>query len=388
VRALLIVAALAAAASPLSAQERLTGTHVSALPAVNYNSDEGFGYGIVAGIYGHGDGTRDPYRWAVEPLLFFTTGGHTTLRAFVDVPYLLRTLRLSALASLDHDCCSPYFGFGNDAPYDPSLVATTQGPNPYTYRRNRVTGSVTTQWRPGGSLRLLAGVTAHRNVADSRGPGTVFARDSAAAVFPASDAATTAVGVTVGVVYDSRDQERDPSRGIWADALVWQGLTALGSATSFTRVTGTARGYVPLTSWLRVAARVLGESVYGTMPVTMLGDIGTAFGDLQGFGGAGTIRGVLRNRLLDYHRALANVELRLRGSVFHFLHQQFRPGGVVFYDTGRVWSRGEAFSLRDLVWGVGGGGRLTWGEAFIIAGDVGYGREAGMQIYLDLGQMF
>ena len=387
-RAVLIVAALATATSPLRAQERLSGIRVSGLPAVNYNSDEGFGYGIVAGIYDHGDGTRDPYRWAVEPLLFFTTGGHTTLRAFVDIPYLLPTLRLSVLAALDRDCCSPYFGFGNASPYDPTLASPDSGPNPYTYRRNRVTGSVDVQWRPGGPVRLLGGVAAYRNIADSRGGNTQFALDSVAGVFPAADAATTTVGLKVGIVFDSRDQERDPSRGIWADALVWQGLTALGSATSFTRVTGTVRGYAPLTSWLRVAARVLGESVYGTMPVTMLGDIGTAFGDLQGFGGEGTIRGVLRNRLLDYRRALANVELRLRGSAFQLLHQQFRPGAVLFYDVGRVWGRGEALRLTNLVWGVGGGGRLTWGEAFIIAADVGYGREAGTQIYLGLGQMF
>jgi len=387
-RVVLIVAALGASALPLSAQERLTGTRVSALPAVNYNSDEGFGYGVVAGVYGHGDGTRDPYRWAVEPLAFFTTGGHNTLRVFVDIPYLLPTLRLSVLAALDRDCCSPYFGIGNETPYDPMLALPDSGPNAYTYHRNRVTGSVTLQWRPAGHVRVLGGVAAHRNDAHSRGADTRFALDSAAGVFPATDAATTTVGLNVGLEFDSRDQERDPSRGIWAGVLVWQGLTALGSATAFTRVTGTVRGYAPVTDWLRVAARVLAESVYGTMPVTMLGDIGTAFGDLQGFGGEGTVRGVLRNRRLDSRRALANVELRLRGSRFHFLHQQFRPGAVLFCDAGRVWGRGEPFRLTHLAWGAGGGGRLTWGEAFIIAGDVGYGREAGMQIYLGLGQMF
>jgi hypothetical protein len=103
VRVVLIVAALGASALPLPAQERLTGTRVSALPAVNCNSDEGFGYGVMAGVYGHGDGTRDPYRWAVEPLAFSTTGGHHTLRVFVDIPYLLPTLRLSVLTALDRE---------------------------------------------------------------------------------------------------------------------------------------------------------------------------------------------------------------------------------------------------------------------------------------------
>lgn len=386
-RTVLIVAGLVAA-SPLTAQERLTGTHVSALPAVNYNSDEGFGYGAVAGIYGHGDGTRDPYRWAVEPLVFFTTGGHKVIGAFVDIPFLLPRLRLSMLGGVDRDCCSPYFGLGNDTPYLPALASPDSGPNAYTYRRDRVTGTATLQYRPANRVRLLGGVAVHRNVAYSRGPDTRFAIDSTAGVFPATDVATTTVGVKVGVMFDSRDHERDPSHGVWADALVWQGVPALGSATAFTRVTVTVRGYAPVTGGLRVAGRVLAESVYGTMPVTMLGDIGASLRDIQGFGGESTVRGVLRNRRLDARRAIANGELRWRGSWFHFLHQQFQPGIVLFVDAGRVWSRGEPLHLSNLAWGTGGGGRLTWGEAFIIAADVGYGQEAGVQIYLGLGHLF
>ena len=156
--------------------QRITGTRVSALPAVNYNSDEGFGYGVIGGVYGHGDGAVDPYYWAVEPLLFFTTNGRRELRVFGDLPYALgRRLRISGLALWDQDCCQPYYGLGSATTYEPALASPDVGPNYYTYLRERVTGLVDVQWRAIGPLRVLVGYAAHHMSASSRSPETRFA---------------------------------------------------------------------------------------------------------------------------------------------------------------------------------------------------------------------
>jgi hypothetical protein len=53
----------------------------------------------------------------------------------------------------------------------------------------------------------------------------------------------------------------------------------------------------------------------------------------------------------------------------------------------RRW-RGRSRARPGLHWGNGAGLRLAWGQSFIIAADVAYGREAGLQTYLKLGQMF
>jgi Omp85 superfamily domain len=369
--------------------QRITGTRVSALPALNYNSDEGFGYGVIGGIYGHGDGAVDPYYWAVEPLVFFTTNGRRELRVFGDLPYALQhRLRISGLLLWDQDCCQPYYGLGNATTYDAVLADPDIGPNFYTYSRERVTGLVDLQWPAVGPLRVLVGYAAHHMIASSRSPETRFAADSANGVFPADDGSTVSAGLKLGLVLDTRDQERDPRRGVWIDALVWRGMPALGSDGTFTRWTGTFRGYLPVTDGLNLGVRVLGETVTGDMPVAMLPDMGSSLGDLTELGGGRTIRGVFRARLLDRRRGFTNLEARWRGSRFGLLGQELRPGLVAFFDAGRVWSPGESLTFHDLKWGTGGGGRLTWGDAFIVTFDVAYGREAGVQFYIDVGQLF
>jgi hypothetical protein len=386
-KAVRVAVLLAAIPAPGAGQTRVTGTHLSALPALNYNSDEGFGYGLVGGVYAYGDGTRDPYRWAVEPLLFFTTNGRRQVRVYVDLPYVRDRLRLTVLGAWDRDCCYPYYGLGNATPYDPALAAPDSGPSFYSYRRERVSGEADVQWRAWRGVRVLVGFAAHRNAATSRAPDTRFALDSLAGVIT-GEATAVSAGLKVGLVLDTRDQERDPTRGIWADALLWRGLEPLGSATTFTRLTGTVRVYAPVRDDLTVAARALGESVWGDMPLAMLPDLASSDRDIAEFGGSRTVRGVFRGRLLAPRRAFGNLEMRWRAGRFRLVGQSFRPGAVLFVDGGRVWGEGEAFALTGLAWGTGAGARLAWGEAFIIALDVAYGEEAGVQYYLDIGHLF
>jgi hypothetical protein len=213
-KAVRVAVLLAAIPAPGAGQTRVTGTHLSALPALNYNSDEGFGYGLVGGVYAYGDGTRDPYRWAVEPLLFFTTNGRRQVRVYVDLPYVRDRLRLTVLGAWDRDCCYPYYGLGNATPYDPALAAPDSGPSFYSYRRERVSGEADVQWRAWRGVRVLVGFAAHRNAATSRAPDTRFALDSLAGVIT-GEATAVSAGLKVGLVLDTRDQERDPTRGIW-----------------------------------------------------------------------------------------------------------------------------------------------------------------------------
>lgn len=54
------------------------------VPAINYNSDNGFGYGILGSIYRYDGGTQ-PYKWSSTLLLYMTTKGIHTHRVDLDV---------------------------------------------------------------------------------------------------------------------------------------------------------------------------------------------------------------------------------------------------------------------------------------------------------------
>ena len=44
------------------------------IPAVNYNSDEGFGFGVIGSVYKY-NGESKPYKTRIGGLVFFTTKG-------------------------------------------------------------------------------------------------------------------------------------------------------------------------------------------------------------------------------------------------------------------------------------------------------------------------
>jgi outer membrane protein assembly factor BamA len=367
-----------------------TGLQVSALPALSYDSDLGFGAGVVAGLYQYGQGTSPPYVWAVEPVLFFTTEGQRTLSGFFDVPYVAgRGARLTISAALDRDYV-PYYGLGNATSFDTTLAVRVGAPNYYTYERSRAYLTPDLQWRLAGNVvRLITGLAWYHNIAEVRDQSSRYAEDLNGGVIPAGDRSVMSWGPRIGLVLDLRDAERDPHRGVWAEALLWQGVTVLGGDHSFTRMTGVVRGYLSPVERITLAARLIGETVSGDMPVAMLPVFGSSFKDFEGVGGAQSVRGLFRNRFLGRSRVVGNVEVRGRGGRFAVLGQQFRPGIVLFADAGRVWDdRGEPELGTGLRWGKGGGLRLAWGESFIVAIDFAHGSEAGQQMYMGLGHLF
>ena len=72
----------------LTAKER-TGWGWGGVPALNYNADDGFGYGVLLNLFDYRDGGYAPYYLKIKPIIFFTTGGKQDHTFFVDSPYLL-----------------------------------------------------------------------------------------------------------------------------------------------------------------------------------------------------------------------------------------------------------------------------------------------------------
>ena len=67
----------APAGSLLNAQDppAPTGWEPAGLPALNYDSDEGFGYGVLLELYNYGDGGYSPYRFTLQPTVFLDHWG-------------------------------------------------------------------------------------------------------------------------------------------------------------------------------------------------------------------------------------------------------------------------------------------------------------------------
>lgn len=370
---------------------RPTGLEVGALPAVNFDSDEGVGYGAIAELYHYGDGTRPPWVWMVQPKVFLTTGGRRDFTVFFDAPHLLPGgWRLGAWLGSEEQIATPYYGLGNETAYDENLD-DEDGPDPYYYRFGRTRRSVSTSLQHGfldPRLRVLvgAGVARVSVVPVPKDKGTTLF----AAHWGEAERVEWHNYVRAGLVWDTRDRETGPTRGTWTEILVQRVDRALGSEATYTRWTFADRRYVSLTPTLTFAHRYLVQDVRGAAPVSELFRVQTSFKQQEGLGGASTVRGVLKNRWVGRGMLIWNAELRWRAAAFRMWGRPFHTVLSVFLDQGRVWEgdvrMDELFA--DLHRGVGGGVRLGMGEDFVVAFDAGTSNETGLPVYIGLGYLY
>ena len=358
------------------------------LPALNFSSDEGFGYGVLAQIYNYGSGVQ-PYRYTIQPTVFLTTKGRRDVVLFFDAPKLLpRDWRLDVNLSREQQLANPYYGVGNATVYDSTKE---RAPDPYFYRYGKVQfGLVSNLQHALGSrnARVLFGVGfTHANTdATPYDSGTTFLLAELAGA-PAPEGNVNFV--RAGLVWDTRDREIGPSRGTYADVIAQRVDKALGATTSYSRVTATVRQYVPLTPRLVAAARVLVQQSGGAVPLYDIATILASYKSAEGIGGASSVRGLARNRFVGKGIVLGNAELRWRFTDFTLRGKPSFLLASGFLDAGRVWNGaiqpGDVFS--DLHVGYGGGLRIGLGQSFVVAIDYGKSSESS-KLYIGLGYPF
>ena len=389
--ALALALALGVAGPGLAQEEARTGLEWGGLPAINFDSDEGFGYGVITELYHYGDTGLAPYVWTFQPTLFLTTEGRRDLYAFFDAPHLLpQGWRLTAFVGTEKQIATPYYGLGNESAYDRALDAES-GPNPFFYRFGRTRNSATFSFQrdlSGTSLRVLLGGGLQRTevvpVPEADG-NTLYASE-----FGPGSSTSWGNFVRGGVVWDTRDRETGPRSGTWTELMVQWADESLGADFDMTRWTLTDRRYFALTDRLVFAHRWSVQQVSDGVPVHELFQLQTSFKQQEGLGGSKTIRGVLKNRFVGRGMFVWNAELRWRVADFDLVGRSFHAVLSGFVDQGRVWDGrvqvDELFSA--LHRGVGGGVRVGMGENFVVALDVGTSSDTGAPIYIGLGYLY
>ena len=366
-----------------------TGWELAGVPALNYDADEGFGYGAIVEVYNYGIGVQ-PYRYTIQPTVFLTTEGRRDFTLFFDAPSLLPGgWRMSAFVGSEEQRAQPYYGVGNGTPYD---AEAEKGANPYFYRfgRKRFRATADFQHRiASSSARLLVGGGASRATIDLTpfDSGTTLLATELAGRVPKPEQSNY---LRAGLVWDTRDREIGPHRGTWAEALVQRSVKALGASQDFTRWTATVRQYVPVSRRVTFAQRLLAQGIEGDASFHELATIQSSYKQQEGLGGAGSVRGLPKSRYVGKGMLLSNSELRWRAAEFTLRGRPSSLSLSAFVDAGRVWSDRFELStaLRDLHAGYGGGVRLGFGPSFIVSADVGHSNESTAPAYIGLGWMF
>ncbi|HEY7194954.1 MAG TPA: BamA/TamA family outer membrane protein [Gemmatimonadales bacterium] len=250
-----------------------------------------------------------------------------------------------------------YYGQGNNTIYDPDSTAASS----YFYRVSRTNRAarLTVQRRIAGPLRALVGGSLEH--AEFRAlPGTtLYQRDSTG---PFNDAVARA-----GLVFDTRDVEADPHRGVFAEGLV-------ASGRGYTRVSGSLHAYVHPLERLILAGRVAAENITGTVPLSVQQTMETSEGQIVAVGGLRSLRGYYDGRFLGAGKLLGGIEARYG---LLWAPRLLEVKLIAFYDVGRVFDPGEPVRLtrEGLHGALGGGVALSMLRNTLFAIEVGKGTE-------------
>ncbi len=148
------------------------------------------------------------------------------------------------------------------------------------------------------------------------------------------------------VVWDSRDNRPNPMKGIWSELGVEIAPAFLGNDWGFSKFYITHRQYFTLKEDDLSFVYRLGyqTTLSGTAPFFYQSQVITSRltgATNEGLGGASTLRGVLRNRVVGDGFLMGNFELRWKPVYFRFLKQDCYLGINAFYDFGIITDKIE-----------------------------------------------
>jgi len=144
-----------------------------------------------------------------------------------------------------------------------------------------------------------------------------------------------------GLMWDSRDNRPNPMKGLWTEIGIEVAPKFMGNDWGFSRLYLIHRQYFTLIEKNLSFVYRLGyqSTISGTVPFFYQSQVITSMltgATNEGLGGASTLRGVMRNRVLGDGFVMGNVELRWKPLYFKFLKQDCYLGLNLFTDFGIV----------------------------------------------------
>ncbi len=346
------------------------------LPFPTYNALEGFGASLTGGWRQSAPPGPVPVGISIEPSAIISTSGTRGAQFVFDEQGRWRGWRLLLLAGSLREQRAPFFGLGNRSKVADSLD-NRYGEAYSTYSLLRSTALVAVRRRIAGPLHLLVGAQYRhyraRPFADRR---SKLADDLAAGV-PLDTGTSDGLEVRGGLLFDTRDEEASPSKGIFVEALAARGVPGGIGKLAYTRYALAFREFLPIFEFTSLAFRQSVEVSRGAIPFYVSDERMTSWRPEDGFGGETSLRAHLPGRFTAPNKALLSVDWRYRDWDFWVTPTTpVRLWFLLFADVGRVWMDGEKFAPDHLHAGGGVGTRLQIGRGGFFGFDVGWSPDA------------
>ena len=381
-----------------------TGINLGPLPVVAFDADRGFQFGALLNLYNFGDGKNYPNpneQWYFEASAYTKESAINSYKFIVnyDNKTLIPGVRMSICTGYYKDAALDFYGFnGYQSNYDMSLLEPTfvwedskageklenkfinKGKLPkgfYRFGRDLIkakvdfTGEIAKNfyWEAGYHFQWLkaqsfapkgyavmanptdADMFIPRAELDGQDGTTLFDLYKAWGIIPEDQAnGGLTSSIRLGLMYDSRNVENNPTKGIWAEAHIIAAPKWLGTTHENYKYCATFRHYVPIVQDKLTFAYRLGyqgtignKSPWYSLPFyTNMG----VKADNDGFGGYRTVRGLMLNRVQGLDVGYFNAEFRYRFIDFKFAKQNIAFALSAFCDGAHVF-RGYDMTFTD-----------------------------------------
>ncbi len=349
------------------------------VPLPTYNSLDGLGVELVGGWWKSAPPGPIPSGATMSPGASISTSGTQTLSFTYNNTGRVPGWRFLGIVGYERFERAPYFGLGNASVLNDSLESANGGETHYyRYSLARTTAIAAVQHHIAGPLRVHLGAQyRHYRATPLGGAPTALAADLASGI--ASDTgSSTGVEVRGGLLFDTRDEEASPSRGVFVEALAAKALKGAGDF-SYTRWAFDANEFVPVGLETVLAFRQSVQLARGAVPFYVAYERLTSWLPADGFGGATTLRQNIPGRWLSPNTALASADLRYKYWDTAIGLSPVRLWLVAHADAGRVWSDTERFQWSGLHSGYGVGAIGQFGRAALFGIEVGWSPDSHVQ---------
>ena len=417
-------------------KEKKEGWFLTGLPQVSTDPVNGTGVGLDGFLYFNGDKSDPffeytPYRKKFEIHTFITNKAEKEIALALDIPYIFESKwRLRIETAFEDNPNLLYFG-STAATMNPlNYLGTTQ--NTYSSYSNAqdtvragnvgeaafVTDAYLNTYRKqemilnarmersiqDGTMRLVGGIELAKElitVFDGQTVNYVDANGNtqsatAGTSLLSSDATNNGVRglgnyiipmLQFGIVYDTRDLEPDPKRGIFAEVTDEFSIPAIGSTYNFNKAFFHIKGFTEVLPRVVFAARTGFEISSGSLPFFEYQDAWSTEGSIEGLGGLRTLRGYKQNRFMAPIMSFSNLELRYRFGSASIFDQNLSFMIVPFFDFGRVWNQLSEVGLGGFRYDEGLGLRIAWNQSTILMFDYAQSIE-DQQFFFNFGHIF
>ncbi len=396
------------------------GFYLTAVPNLSSDPVNGFGAGAEGSLFFNGK-KKDPffaytpYRAQLNVALFVTTRLQKEAKLGLDVPYIFNTKwRLRAEVAYEINPNLLYFGIDeqtlkplsyypdnkssntlvNNASYsnyDKNLIGNKVYYNTYTKKEAVLNVSMERSFCA-GRLRALVGYEiAAVNISSPLNDSSLLHQDATTKKIKGYGENIISFA-QVGLIYDTRDLEADPTKGSFAELTNEISLVTLGSQFNFNKTFFHYNLYQPVLpkifKRLTFAGRIAIGYTQGDAPFYEYQDEWSSEGSIEGLGGGGTLRGYKQNRFLARVMEFTNLELRWRFAQCKVLKQHLSFSAVPFFDVGGVWNNLSRLNhLENLRYSEGFGLRIAWNVNTILRFDYAVSKEDN-QFFFSLGHAF